>query len=309
MMLAAESEILKAEPEAKDFFALMKSGVMALVLWTGLAGLWLSPVSAPLAIMVAALVLMALGAGGAAALNMWYERDLDLVMTRTAKRPLPQGRMAPGEALGFGASLSVLSVVGMGVFVNWLAAFLLALTILFYVFIYTMWLKPLTAQNIVIGGAAGAMPPLIGWAASANDLALMPFWLFLIIFFWTPPHFWPLALGRKEDYARAGLPMLPVVKGDRATCWQILIYTLILLPVSLLPVVSGAGWFYATAAVLLGLEFARRALMLLRQLSQHRQSAMMMRAKSLFWFSVIYLFALFFALMADHLLRIYGFVY
>ena len=305
-MLAAETEILKAEPDAADFFALMKSGVMALVLWTGLAGLWLAPVSVPLAIMMAALVFMALGAGGAAALNMWYERDLDGLMSRTANRPLPQGRMAPGEALGFGASLSLLSVVGMGIFVNWLAAFLLSLTILFYVFVYTMWLKPLTAHNIVIGGAAGAMPPLIGWAAATNELALMPLWLFLIIFFWTPPHFWPLALGRKEDYARAGLPMLPSVKGDRATCWQIFIYTLILLPVSLLPVSSGAGWVYGGAAILLSLEFSRRALMLLLR---QGQSAMKMSAKSLFWFSVIYLFGLFFALMADHLLGIYGLVF
>ena len=297
-MQAAHSEI--SEPEAVDFFALMKSGVMALVLWTGMAGILLAPSGTHPAIIIAALVFMALGAGGAAALNMWYERDLDRLMARTANRPLPQGRMAAGEALGFGATLSVLSVVGMGVFVNWLAAFLLALTIGFYLFVYTMWLKPLTAHNIVIGGAAGAMPPLIGWAAATGDLALMPLWLFLIIFFWTPPHFWPLALGRKADYARAQLPMLPSTAGEAATHRQIFIYTLILLPVSLLPVLSGAGLLYAAVAAALGLEFARRALVLLWRKRGE---------KSLFWFSVIYLFALFFALMADHLLRLYGFFY
>ncbi len=296
-MQAVPTDMSYAEPEAADFLALMKSGVMALVLWTGIAAMLLAPGAAHPAILIAALVFMALGAGGAAALNMWYERDIDAKMARTAHRPLPQKRMAPGEALGFGTVLSVLSVIGMGVFVNWLAAFLLALTIGFYVFVYTMWLKPLTAHNIVIGGAAGAMPPLIGWAAAAGDLALMPLWLFLIIFFWTPPHFWPLALGRKADYARAQLPMLPTVAGEAATHRQIFIYTLILLPVSLLPVFSGAGWLYAAAASALGLEFARRALVLWWRKSGE---------KSLFWFSVIYLFALFFALMLDHFLRLYG---
>ena len=289
---ALKSDSSFIEAEAKDFLLLMKPRVMLLVLWTGFAGIWLSAAAMPPALMIAALLFMAMGSGGAAALNMWHERDLDGLMRRTADRPLPAGRIAAGEALGFGASLSVAAIIGMGLFIHWLAALLLALTIGFYVFVYTMWLKPRTAQNIVIGGAAGAAPPLIGWAAASESLALMPIAMFLIIFIWTPVHFWPLALGLKEEYERARLPMMPSVAGEQSTCLQILLYALILAPISLLPMVAGSGWVYGAGALLLGAELVRQAFLLWHGFNHKR-------AKRLFFFSMIYLFLLFFFLMVD----------
>jgi len=297
---ALRSDPALIEAEAKDFFALMKPRVMVLVLWTGLAGLWLAPAQMPLALAIAALLFMAMGSGGAAALNMWYERNLDGLMARTASRPLPAGRITSGEALGFGISLSVASIIGMALCVHWLAALGLALTIGFYVGVYTMWLKPRTAQNIVIGGAAGAMPPLIGWAAAAESLALMPFWMFLIIFIWTPVHFWPLALRMKSDYEKARLPMMPGVVGEASTCRQILAYTLVLLPVSFLPMLSGAGWLYGIGALLLGAELLRLAYLLWR-----KPIAPSVYRHRLFLFSMIYLFGIFALLMADHVVMRY----
>ena len=205
-----------------DYIALLKPRVMSLVVFTGLVGLVVAPGSINPVTAVIALVAIALGAGASGAINMWYDADIDAVMTRTANRPIPAGRVQRSEALAFGVVVALLSVMVMGSLVNWLAAALLALTISFYVFVYTMWLKRRTPQNIVIGGAAGALPPVIGWAAVTGEVSLLPFMMFAIIFFWTPPHFWALALYRSGDYAKAGVPMLPVVRGDRETRRQIM---------------------------------------------------------------------------------------
>ena len=300
-MALALSKSHDEEAEVKDFIALMKPGVMILVLWSGLTALVLAPTPLAPALMIASLFFMAMGSGGAAALNMWYERKLDGLMTRTANRPLPARRMAAGEAMGFGAVLSVASIIFMGVFISWLAAGLLALTIGFYVFVYTIWLKPMTAQNIVIGGAAGAMPPLIGWASATGTLDWMALWLFLIIFLWTPPHFWPLALMRKREYEKAALPMMPSIAGDQSTCLQILIYSVILFFASFLPMISGAGWLYGLVALGLGVEFLRRGFFLWRQSRLSvKDKILHSSARKLFLFSMIYLFGLLTALMIDY---------
>ena len=237
--LAANSGL--AEPSLAtvgDYIALMKPRVMSLVVFTALVGLAVAPGSLHPITAFTALLCIAVGAGAAGALNMWYDADIDAVMTRTARRPVPMGRVRPGEALAFGLTLGSFAVVVLGLLVNWLAAVLLAFTIFFYVVVYTVWLKRSTSQNIVIGGAAGAFPPMIGWAAAAGSLSFEPILLFLIIFFWTPPHFWALALYRTDDYARAGIPMLPVVAGDASTRLQILLYTLVLVPLGIAPWVA-----------------------------------------------------------------------
>src|SRR5215813_129676 len=218
-----------------DYVALMKPRVMSLVVFTALVGLMIAPGHLHPVIGFTALLCIAVGAGAAGALNMWYDADIDAVMRRTSDRPIPQGRIAPGEALAFGIVLAAFAVGVLGLLVSWLAAALLAFTIFFYVAVYTAWLKRSTPQNIVIGGAAGAFPPMIGWAATTGSLSLEPVLLFLIIFFWTPPHFWALALYRTDDYARAGIPMLPVVAGDRTTRRQILLYAAILAPLGIAP--------------------------------------------------------------------------
>ncbi|HKS88964.1 MAG TPA: heme o synthase, partial [Stellaceae bacterium] len=243
-----------------------------------------------------AVLCIAVGAGAAGAINMWYDRDIDAVMRRTAARPLPAGRMLPGEALGFGVALAVWSVAIMGLAVNWVAAELLALTILFYVFVYTMWLKRRTPQNIVIGGAAGALPPVVGWAAVTGDVGWGALALFAIIFFWTPPHFWALSLYRADEYQAAGIPMLPVVAGARETKRQMLLYTLMLWPATLAPWLLGiAGVGYGIAAGLLSLGFTGTAIRVLRDDGQRS-------ARQMFAFSLLYLFLIFAALLADHLL-------
>src|SRR5947209_4238120 len=253
MSLASEGADLSkpldlAQPSlagVEDYVALLKPRVMSLVVFTALVGLLVAPGHVHPVIGFTALLCIAIGAGASGALNMWYDADIDAVMTRTARRPIPAGRVQPGEALAFGATLAVFSVAVLGVLVSWFAAGLLAFTIFFYVFIYTMWLKRSTPQNIVIGGAAGAFPPVVGWAAVTGDISLAPVLLFLIIFLWTPPHFWALSLLKSDDYARAGVPMLPVVAGHDATRKQILIYTLILAPVGLAPWAAGfAGALY-----------------------------------------------------------------
>ena len=248
--LAADSGI--AEPSLAsvgDYIALMKPRVMSLVVFTALVGLAVAPGSLHPVTGFTALLCIAVGAGAAGALNMWYDADIDAVMTRTARRPVPMGRVRPGEAFAFGLTLGSFAVVVLGLLVNWVAAALLAFTIFFYVVIYTAWLKRSTPQNIVIGGAAGAFPPMIGWAATTGSLSLEPVLLFLIIFFWTPPHFWALALYRTEDYARAGIPMLPVVAGDISTRRQILLYTLILVPFGVAPWLFGyTGALYGVTA-------------------------------------------------------------
>lgn len=290
--------VLVPEPSlagAGDYLALMKPRVMSLVVFTALVGLAVAPAPVHPVIGFVALLCIAVGAGAAGALNMWYDADIDAKMVRTARRPVPTGRVRPGEALGFGATLAVGSVAMLGLVANWLAAGLLAFTIFFYAVIYTMWLKRSTPQNIVIGGAAGAFPPMIGWAAATGSLAIEPILLFLIIFFWTPPHFWALSLYRADDYARAGVPMLPVVAGDLETRRQILLYTFILVPIGLSPWALGyAGWLYgiialATGGIMIALALQVRA----ERRPEDRAS------KHLFAFSILYLFLLFAALLVE----------
>ena len=290
---AVRASALQNEASVGDFLALLKPRVMSLVVFTGFAGLYLAPGHMHPFLAAVAVLSIAVAAGASGAINMWYDRDIDAVMQRTCERPLPRGRVEPGDALGFGVVLALASVMVMGLAVNYVAAALLALTILFYVFVYTAWLKRRTPQNIVIGGAAGAFPPMIGWAAATGRVDLASVALFLIIFMWTPPHFWALALCREDDYARAGVPMLPVVAGRRETKRQMLIYTILLLPVALLPTALGvAGWIYCAAALGLGLVFVLAALRV--WFDEGDRSA-----RQMFGFSILYLFALFALLMAD----------
>jgi protoheme IX farnesyltransferase len=283
-----------------DYIELMKPRVMSLVVFTAFVGLVIAPGHLHPVLGLAALLCIAVGAGAAGALNMWYDADVDALMGRTAARPIPAGRLAPGEALAFGLTLGIGSVVVLGLLVNATAAALLAATIAFYVFVYTVWLKRATPQNIVIGGAAGALPPIIGWAAVTGGFAVEPTLLFLIIFFWTPPHFWALALYRKEDYARAGIPMLPVVAGDRETRRQILLYTLVLAPLGAAPWLLGyAGPVYGVVASLAGAAMIALAL---RVRAEHGATANKhVASKQLFGFSILYLFLLFAMLLVDRM--------
>lgn len=286
-----------------DFVALLKPRVMTLVVFSGAVGLFIAPSVLHPLLAVVAILCIAVGSGAAGAVNMWYERDIDALMSRTANRPLPAGRIAPGDALGFAVVLALFSVTLMGLATNWVAAGLLALAILFYVFVYTVWLKRRTPQNIVIGGAAGAFPPMIGWAAATGDVSLVSLSLFAIIFLWTPPHFWALALYRSGDYARAGVPMMPVVAGRRSTKRQMLAYTLLLVPVSLMPFALGAaGLLYAGGTTLLGLAFIASAVRVLRE----PDAAEDRRARQMFGFSILYLFLVFALLLADSLLGLAG---
>ncbi len=274
-----------------DFLALLKPRVMSLVVFTGLAGLIAAPGTLHPLLAGVAVLCIAIGAGAAGTINMWYDRDIDAIMARTRRRPIPSGRVAPDEALAFGVILGLFSVMLMGLAVNWIAAALLLLTIAFYVFVYTVWLKRRTPQNIVIGGAAGACPPMIGWAAVTGTVSMESIALFLLIFVWTPPHFWALSLYRAGDYAAAGIPMLPVVAGKAETRRQILIYSLVLVPVSLLPFALGtAGLVYGGAAMILGPCFILLAL-------QVRRDNGLCAARRLFGFSILYLFVLFAALI------------
>ncbi len=283
----------------RDFWSLTKPRVMSLVIFTGLCGLLAAPVPINPVIGFAAILCIAIGAGGAAALNMWWEADLDAKMKRTANRALPAGRMDRAVARDFGIVLCAGSVLVMGLAVGLLAAAILAFSIFYYAVIYTIWLKPRTPQNIVIGGGAGAFPPMIGWIAATGDITLMPVLLFAIIFFWTPPHFWALALFVETDYAAAGIPMMPVVAGHRSTRRQILIYAVLLLPIALAPFLLGlTHWLYGLSALLLGAAF----LILTLRVATFRtpaNDADMRAEKRLFAFSIIYLFALFGALVAD----------
>jgi len=282
------------EARPGDYLALLKPRVMSLVVFTGLVGMVLAPGSLHPTLAITALLCIAIGAGASGAINMWYDADIDAVMARTRDRPIPQGRITRGQALGFGTVLAIGSVVVMGLVINLAAAALLALTIGFYVFIYTMWLKRRTPQNIVIGGAAGAFPPMIGWAAVTGNLSMLPVLLFAIIFMWTPPHFWALALYRSDDYARAGVPMLPVVSGDRETRRQILIYSLLLVPLTLAPWALGlAGPLYGGTAAVLGAVFLLLAWRIWRGHDDRP-------AKHMFAYSILYLFLLFALLLAEH---------
>jgi protoheme IX farnesyltransferase len=278
-----------------DYIALLKPRVMSLVVFTALVGLSVAPGTMHPVTAFTALLCIAVGAGASGALNMWFDADIDAKMTRTARRPVPMGRVQPGEALAFGLTLSGFSVVILGVLVNVLSAALLAFTIFFYAVVYTMWLKRSTPQNIVIGGAAGAFPPMIGWAAVTGSMSLEPIVLFAIIFIWTPPHFWALALYKTEDYARAGIPMLPVVAGEVVTRRHILLYTLLLVPVGIAPWPLGfASALYGVTSVVTG------AIMLLLAWQVFRERRPVERAcRNLFAFSILYLFLLFAVLLVD----------
>jgi protoheme IX farnesyltransferase len=281
----------------RDFIALMKPGVMSLVVFTGLSGMMVAQFAAAghinLFQQLITLACIALASGAGGAMNMWYDRDIDVIMTRTKKRPIPAGRVAPDDALAFGLFLAAFSVMIMGLALNWVAAFILGFAIFFYVIIYTMWLKRRTQQNIVIGGAAGAFPPMIGWAAVTGDVTLQPFLLFMIIFLWTPPHFWALALYKNGDYARAGVPMMPVVSGGKATKRQMVFYTYMLTGCTLLlPLLSMAGIVYTISTLLLDLVFLYHVHKTLADNSDKWP-------RKTFGFSILYLFALFTIMMVD----------
>jgi heme o synthase len=287
--------LLRSQTSIGDYVALMKPRVMSLVVFTALVGLLVAPGGIDPSAGAVALFCIAAGAGAAGALNMWYDADIDAVMARTVRRPIPSGRVSRSEALGFGLTLGMCAILALGAFLNVVAAALLAFTIFFYVAVYTMWLKRRTPQNIVIGGAAGALPPVIGWVAVTGNVGLEPLVLFLIIFLWTPPHFWALSLNLAGEYARAGVPMLPVVAGRAETKRQILLYSVVLVPTSLLPWVLGfAGPIYGAAAALLGATMILLTWQVRRSSDTDRRSA-----RRLFMFSMLYLVVLFAVLLMN----------
>jgi heme o synthase len=286
-----------SEAEVGDYLALLKPRVMSLVIFTALVGLAIAPGHFHPVLAFTSLLCIAVGAGASGALNMALEGDIDALMSRTANRPIPRGRVTAGEAMAFGLTLAFFSVMTLGILVNWYAGALLAFTIFFYVVIYTMWLKRWTAQNIVIGGAAGSLPPVVAWVAATGSLSVEPLLLFLIIFFWTPPHFWALALFRSDDYARAGIPMLPVVAGPDATRLQILLYTVVLVAIAVAP--WPLGYFdaiYGVASLVLGAGMLACAVHVYRR----REKAQSLRAtRRMFAYSILYLFALFAVLLLE----------
>ncbi|MCE9507031.1 MAG: heme o synthase [Alphaproteobacteria bacterium] len=291
--IAAYIDQPASNASVQDFFELLKPKVMTLVVFTGFAGLVLAPGHLHPFLALVAVACIAIGAGASGAINMWYERDIDAVMSRTSARPLPQGRIEPSEALGFGVVLTILSVGLMGLALNWTAAALLAFASFFYVFVYTVWLKRRTPQNIVIGGAAGAFPPMIGWAAVTGHVSIEPLVLFALIFFWTPPHFWALALYKNADYKKAGIPMLPVVAGDRATKQQIILYSLLMTPFVAAPYfMHVAGLAYLSAAAALHGLFVLSAFRVW-------QDKTYKAARVMFGYSIFYLFSLFALMMLD----------
>lgn len=298
-------QTLPLPAEWRDFFALTKPRVMSLVIFTGLCGLLAAPGAIHPVIAFTAILCIAVGAGGAAALNQWWEADIDAGMKRTAQRPLPAGRMDRTSARDFGFALAGGSVLVMGLGVGWLAASILAISIFYYAWIYTVWLKPRTPQNIVIGGGAGAFPPLIGWVAVTGDITLMPVLLFAIIFMWTPPHFWALALFVQTDYAKVGIPMMPVVAGERSTRRQIMAYAVALLPLTLVPWwIGGTGAIYGWSALLLGVVFV--ALSIKVGIRRSVPGDGMLPEKRLFGYSILYLFVLFGMLVADRFATVQG---
>lgn len=294
-MTAATAEMRAEASSVRDYMTLLKPGVMTLVVFTGAAGMWLAPGHMHPFLQVLTIFAIALGSGGGAAINMWYDRDIDAKMKRTAKRPIPSGRVAADDALALGIMLSIASVALLGLTANLVAASWLAFAIFFYGVVYTMMLKRTTPQNIVIGGAAGAFPAVIGWAAVSTEPALMPWLMFAIVFLWTPPHFWALALYRHDDYRQAGVPMLPVVAGLKSTKRHIVAYTLLMIAASLSPLLAGAHFVYGISAALLGAKFLCGAIVVLRTDEPKR-------AMQLFGYSILYLFALFGLLIIDHLL-------
>ncbi|WP_291312288.1 MULTISPECIES: heme o synthase [unclassified Devosia] len=292
------------EARVEDYLALLKPRVMSLVVFTALVGLLLAPGGINPFVGAVAILCIAIGAGASGALNMWYDADIDAVMSRTANRPIPAGRMERDHALAFGLVLSVFSVALLGLAANWVAAGLLAFTIFFYAVIYTMWLKRSTPQNIVIGGAAGAFPPMVGWAAVTGSISLESVVLFLIIFLWTPPHFWALALYKQSDYGAAGIPMLPNVAGERATKVQILVYSVLLVASTLVPGWIGfMGPIYTTVALVTGAGFLWFAWVLFRTTET---VAMKKAGRALFTYSLSYLSVIFLALITDHVAKMLG---
>jgi protoheme IX farnesyltransferase len=301
---SAPLDASSAGSEVRDWFTLLKPRVLSLVVYSGVAGLLVAPGHMHPILAITAILCITIAAGAAGAINMWYDRDIDAVMRRTMNRPIPAGRITPDSALAYGVWLAVFSVLLMGLATNWLAAIVLAGSIGFYVFIYTMWLKRRTPQNIVIGGAAGAFPPLIGWVAMTGSISAEPLLLFAIIFFWTPPHFWALSLFAHADYARAGVPMLPVVAGARETRKQVLVYTAALLPVALSPWIMGfSGWVYGASALLLGLWFLKHAWAVWTDAQDEAGRSLTndLPAKKCFKYSISYLFILLGMLVVDHL--------
>jgi protoheme IX farnesyltransferase len=296
--LGTEAGLRLSEANARDYFELLKPRVMSLVVFTAFAGLVLAPGHINPVLAIVSILCIAVGAGASGALNMWYDADIDAVMTRTAKRPIPAGRILPKEALAFGLTLSVFSVSILGLAVNWFAAGLLAFTIFFYAVVYTMWLKRSTPQNIVIGGASGAFPPMIGWACVTGGVSLDSILLFLIIFLWTPAHFWALALFKMRDYGSVGVPMMPNVAGEASTKNQMIVYAVLTALIGVAPSVTGlAGIGYGIFAAILGVIF------ILCSISVRRMpdgDAKMVPAKKMFAYSVLYLFAIFSGLLADH---------
>ncbi|MBN9335484.1 heme o synthase [Devosia sp.] len=297
---------LAGEARVEDYLELLKPRVMSLVVFTALVGMLVAPGGINPVIGLIAIVSIALGGGASGALNMWYDADIDAIMSRTQNRPIPAGRISSGEALVYGLFLSVFSVALLGLATNWVAGGLLAFTIFFYAVIYTIWLKRSTPQNIVIGGAAGALPTMVGWAAVTGTVSWESVALFLIVFLWTPPHFWALALYKQGDYAAAGVPMMPNVKGEASTRRQIFVYTVILAVSAFLPVYLGTGgWIYAAVAALTGFGFVYLAIRLLRAPTN---IDMRKAARRLFTFSLSYLFVLFLGLLADNFIaRLGGF--
>lgn len=290
---------------AGDYIALLKPRVLTLVVFTGLIGMLLAPVPIHPVLGAIAILCITMAAGAAGAINMYYDRDIDAIMNRTASRPIPAGKIAPNDALAFGVTLAILSVFLMAMATNVVAAIVLAISIAFYVFIYTMWLKRSTPQNIVIGGAAGAFPPVIGWAAATGDISTLPILLFAIVFFWTPPHFWALSLYACKDYARAGVPMLPVVRGARYTRVCIMVYTLLLVPVTLAPFVLGyMGRLYGVTALITGSLFVAYSWRVLND-KQDAEGLSLTKnapARAAFKYSILYLFILFGACALDRVI-------
>jgi heme o synthase len=289
---------MAGQGRVEDYFELLKPRVMSLVVFTAVIGMLLAPGGIHPVIGFIAIACIAIGAGASGALNMWYDADIDAVMSRTLNRPIPSGRIVRDEALAIGLVLSAFSVVILGLAANWVAAGLLAFTIFFYAVIYTVWLKRSTPQNIVIGGAAGAFPPMVGWVAVTGSISLESVVLFLIIFLWTPPHFWALALYKQSDYGAAKIPMLPNVAGEAHTKLQILIYSLVLVAATLAPQLIGmSGWLYTAIAAAMGLGFIVQAFRLYRT---RDDKAMRKAGRALFTYSLTYLFLIFVALIADH---------
>jgi protoheme IX farnesyltransferase len=290
-----------SEADVGDYIALLKPRVMSLVIFTALVGLAIAPGHFHPVLAFTSLLCISVGAGASGALNMALEGDIDSLMSRTANRPIPRGRITRAEAMTFGMTLSFFSVMTLGILVNWYAGALLAFTIFFYVVIYTMGLKRRTAQNIVIGGAAGSLPPVVAWVAATGSISMEPLLLFLIIFFWTPPHFWALALFRSDDYARAGVPMLPVVAGPDATRLQILLYTIVLVAIAAAPWPLGYfDWIYGVTSLVLGAGMLALAV----NVYVSRERSQSLRAtRKLFAFSILYLFALFATLLAEVVVR------